>query len=104
MRGVCRVLAIVVLGVGLFTTIVSADIHSGKKIYIKKLKPQCGMSSAMFARMHTQDEWEAIKEAGKLGAEIKKICPASTLDAKYEGDIYDFLYAYAKDSGNIPIN
>ena len=71
-------------------------------MYLKKLKSKCGFSGAKFAHKHTQDEWESIKEAGKFGAEVAKICPASKLKTKYENDVYDSSYEYAKDSGNVP--
>ena len=97
-----KLVSVVLFGVGFLLTTVSADINKGKKIYMKKLKPSCGLSGVKFARMHTQDEWETIKEAGKMKEEIAKICPKSHLEAEYENDIYDFSYAFARDSGNIP--
>lgn len=94
--------SVALLGLALLSTSAVADVNKGKKIYNKKLKVTCGFSSARFARMHTQDEWEMIKEAGKLGEEIRKICPGSQLPPRFEGDIYDFVYAYARDTNNIP--
>jgi hypothetical protein len=90
------------LGITLLSSTAMADVNKGKKIYMKKLKAACGFNGAKFARVHTQDEWEAIKEAGKFGGEVKKICPKSKMKAKYENDVYDFSYEYAKDSGNVP--
>jgi len=90
------------LGLAVLSTTASADVNKGKKIYMKKLKAACGFNGAKFARAHTQDEWESIKEAGKLAGEVKKICPKSKLKPKYENDVYDFSYEYAKDSGNVP--
>jgi len=90
------------LGLTLLSATASADIKKGQKIYLKKLKAKCGFTGAKFAHKHTQDEWEDIKEAGKFGAEITKICPKATLKPKYENDLYDFAYEYAKDSGNVP--
>ncbi len=97
-----KCLSAVLFGLVLLSTSAVADANRGKKIYAKKLRAACGFSSARFARMHTQDEWEMIKEAGKLGKEIRKICPSSRLSPKFEGDIYDFVYEYAKDTNNIP--
>jgi len=102
MTHITKIVFAALLGSALLATTASADANKGKKIYMKKLKAPCGFTGAKFARMHTQDEWEAIKEAGKMGEEIKKICPKSNLKPKYENDIYDFSYEYAKDSGNVP--
>ena len=90
------------VGIAVLLTIASADVNKGKKIYMKELKATCGFNGAKFARAHTQDEWESIKEAGKFGLEVQNICPKSKLKSKYENDIYDFSYEYAKDSGNVP--
>ncbi|HIQ46851.1 MAG TPA: cytochrome C [Sulfurovum sp.] len=90
------------LGMTLLSTTASADVKKGQKIYLKKLKARCGFSGAKFAHKHTQDEWEAINEAGKFAAEVKKLCPKATIKAKYVPHVYDFVYEYAKDSGNVP--
>jgi len=90
------------LGVAVLSTVASADVKKGQKIYLKKLKAKCGFTGAKFAHKHTQDEWESIKEAGKFGAEVTAVCPKATLKPKYENDVYDFAYEYAKDSGNVP--
>ncbi len=90
------------LGLAVLSTTATADVKKGQKIYLKKLKAKCGFSGAKFAHKHTQDEWEAIKEAGKFGEEVTKICPKATLKSKYENHVYDFAYEYAKDSGNVP--
>jgi hypothetical protein len=45
----------------------------------------------------------AAQYAGKLNDELFKICPkAKPLKAKYVSHVYDFLYNYASDSGNVP--
>ena len=102
MNNITKLAVAALLGLAVLSTAASADVNKGKKIYMKKLKAACGYNGAKFARAHTQDEWETIKEAGKFGAEVKKICPKSKLKAKYENDIYDFSYEFAKDSGNVP--
>ena len=82
-----------------------ASVEKGKKIYMKKLKAPCGFSGAKFAIKHTQDEWEAIMNAGKFKEEIKKICPKVKLKRirdKYIQDLYDFSYEFASDSGKVP--
>jgi hypothetical protein len=46
-----------------------------------------------------------IENAGKLKAEIKKICPKAkdkALKSKYMKDYYDFFHDFASDSGNVP--
>ncbi len=91
------------LGMALFSATATADVKKGQKIYLKKLKAPCGFSGAKFAHKHTQDEWEAIHEAGKMEEEIKAICPkVKKFKAKYIPDVYDFAYEYAKDSGKVP--
>ncbi len=80
-----------------------ADEKKGQKIIIKKLKKDCGMNGAELAKKHTQDEWKEINDGGNLPAEIKKICPDSKpLKEKYYPHVYDFLFNYAIDSGNVP--
>ena len=94
---------VILFGMGLFTSTIIADELKGQKTFLKKLKASCGFDGAKFARMHTQDEWEAIEQAGRFVAETKKICPkVKTINAVEMRDVYDFVYAYAKDSGNVP--
>ncbi len=88
---------------GIATTAASADPAKGQKLYLKKLKKACGMNGAKMAAKHTQDEWEKIKESGKLEDELKKQCPnLKDIKDKYLDDIFDFLYEYGSDSGNVP--
>lgn len=92
-----------ILAVG--TTIASADVAKGQKLYLKKLKSSCDMTGAKMASQHSQFEWETIKQEGKLADELKKICPKAPSDAlkdKYLEHYYDFFYEYANDSGNVP--
>ena len=80
-----------------------ADEKKGQKIIIKKLKNPCGFNGAELAKKHTQAEWKALYEAGELPAELQKICPDSKpLKETYYPHVYDFLYNYALDSGNVP--
>ena len=93
------------VGASLLTTAASADANKGKKLYQKKLKDACGFTGAVMAAKHTQDEWEALKEEGKLKDEIKHLCPSVTdkaLKDKFMPHYYDFFYDFASDSGNIP--
>ncbi len=100
-------LAVVALLIGsMGATILSADAAKGQKLYSKKLKKACGFNGGVFAGKHSQDEWEAIKDGGKLKSEIEKICPKvnakKALRGKYMNDYYDFFYNFANDSGNVP--
>lgn len=84
-------------------TIANADVSKGQKLFTKKLKNDCNMTGARMASKHSQDEWEAINESGKLSDEIKKICPKiKKVKEKYLPHYYDFFYEYANDSGNVP--
>ena len=58
----------------LVNTTASASVKKGQKLYSKKLKKKCGFTGAKMAAKHTQDEWEAINDSGKLNAQIKKQC------------------------------
>ncbi len=91
------------VGMTILTNPLSADVGKGQKLYSKQLKSKChGLSGSDFAAKHSQDEWEEIYDAGKLGEEIKKICSQNPLNEKLLPHIYDFAYEYANDSGNVP--
>ncbi len=83
-------------------TTISANAEIGHNYYFQNLQYVCGISTASFARIYTQDEWEAIYGAGKFRYELHKICPNAIIEAEYVSDIYHFVYEYAKDSGNLP--
>jgi len=86
------------------TATLSADVAKGQKLYTKKLKSACGITGAVAAGKHTQDEWAEIGVAG-MAAEIKKICPNvkdKALKEKYLQHYFDFFNEYASDSGNVP--
>jgi hypothetical protein len=102
MNRVAKLALTALLGFTLFSTVASADVKKGQKIFLKKLKAPCGFNGAKFALKHTQDEWESIKGAGQFVAETKKLCPKAKIKAKYVPDVYDFVYEYASDSGNVP--
>lgn len=103
LKSLLKVLAISVVASSLFTVSVQADALKGQKIIIKKLKKACGFNGAVLAKKHTQDEWKDKFDAGALNAHIKTICPkAKVLKEKYVPHVYDFLYNYASDSGNVP--
>ena len=92
------------LGMAVMTTTASAgDAAKGQKLFSKKLKKACKMTGADFAGKHSQDEWEEINEAKKMGEEIAKICGEGvSIKEKLIPFIYDFSYEYANDSGNVP--
>ena len=102
MKNVMKLATAALLGVAVLSTTATADVKKGQKLYMKKMKAACGFSGAKFAQKHTQDEWEAINDAGKFKEEAQKICPGLKLKDKYVPHIYDFSYEYASDSGNVP--
>jgi len=92
-----------VVGLSFVSTASFADAAKGQKIFIKKLKKPCGFDGGTMAKKHTQDEWKAIQDSGKFNDEITKFCPkAKPLKKKYVSHVYDFMYNYASDSGNVP--
>ncbi len=103
MKKFLSIVATSALLVSIATTAASADPAKGQKLYLKKLKKACGINGAKMAAKHTQDEWEKIKDSGKLEDELKANCPKlKDLKDKYLNDIFDFLYEYGSDSGNVP--
>ena len=93
----------VVVGLSFVSTASFAGVAKGQKLFIKKLKKPCGFDGGDMAKKHTQSEWKAIQEAGKLNDELSKFCPnAKPLKEKYISHVYDFLHNYANDSGNVP--
>jgi len=86
------------------TTVASADINKGKKLFTKKLKSACDLTGAAMAGKHTQAEWKEIGTAG-MAAEIKTICPNvkdKAVKEKYLQHYLDFFHEYGSDSGNVP--
>ncbi len=102
MKKLLTLLFAAVVGLSLVSTASFAGAAKGQKLIIKKLKKPCGFNGAELAKKHTQDEWKALQDAGKLNDELTKICPkAKPLKKKYVSHVYDFLYNYASDSGNV---
>lgn len=97
-------LLIALIGVSFATVTLSADAAKGQKIILKKLKKPCGLNGAQLAKKHTQAEWKAIQDKKGMGDELKTLCPKlkKPLKEKYIIHVYDFLYNYASDSGNVP--
>jgi len=95
MNNLTKLAVAALLGMAVLSSTASADVKKGQKIYLKKLKAPCNIGGATFAQKHTQDEWEAIHEAGKFEDEVKKICPkVKKVKAKYIPHVYDFVYEY----------
>jgi len=93
------------LVLGLSSTVASASVAKGQKLYSKYLKSPCGFTGAKMSAKHTQDEWKAIHQAGKLSDEIKSICPSAdgkAIKDSFMDHYFDFFYEYASDSGNVP--
>ena len=102
MKKLLTLLFAVVVGLSFVSTASFADAGKGQKLFIKKMKKPCGFNGGVMAKKHTQDEWKAIQDAGKLNDELIKICPkAKPLKKKYVSHVFDFMYNYASDSGNV---
>jgi len=85
-------------------TVAMADAKKGQKLYKKKMQKKCKLASSIFARNHTQDEWEEIYEDGLFKKETQKICPQLDIDKfndKQWNDIYEFTYKFGI-GGEIP--
>ncbi len=107
MKKVLGAVFIALLGLSFISTSAFADSARGQKLYVRKLKRVCMKSGiangGVLAKKHTQAQWQSIDKAGKLNAEIEKFCPkAKPLRKRYLKDVYDFLYNFASDSGNVP--
>ena len=84
-------------------TSANADVGKGQKVIIKKLKKDCGFNGSVLAHKHTQSQWKNINDSGTLSQELQILCPKSKpLKEKYIPHVYDFLYNFALDSGNVP--
>lgn len=105
MKNIAKIVLSVLILLSFGSVAANADVKKGQILYLKKLKKACDMNGAMMAEQHTMGEWESIYKDGKLGAELKKMCPNakdSSLKEKYMEHYFDFFKEYAKDSGNIP--
>jgi Spy/CpxP family protein refolding chaperone len=103
MKKVLSMVATALLITSVASTSMMASPAKGQKLYLKKLKKACGINGAKMAGKHTQAEWEEFKEAGTLEDELKKQCPnLKDVKDKYIPDLFDFLYEYGSDSGNVP--
>ncbi len=110
MKKLLTILFSAALSLAFISSVASADVAKGQKLVVKKLKKDCKKSGvkngAELAAKHTQAEWKKINDEGKLAQELQTICPKvnakKALKDKYLTHIYDFLYNYASDSGNVP--
>ena len=105
MNNLLKVVLASVIVLAVSTTVASADVGKGQKLFTKKLKGACGVTGAVMAGKHTQGEWEEINAAGKIADEIKTICPSvkdKALKEKYLEHYFDFFKEYGSDSGNVP--
>jgi len=111
MKDIVKLAFTVLLGISEFSVVASANSKKGYNVFLQKLQESCsksGINSGLkFTFKHTQDEWETIKQAGKFGEEIVRLCPKLTgkLKLTYDNELYElyeFSYEYASDSGNIP--
>lgn len=103
MSKLLNLLLVAIFSIGIFSASAFADAGKGQKIYIKEMKPVCGFDGGTMAKKHTQAEWKAIQDAGKLNEEMLKQCPeAKPLKDAYIEHVFDFLHNYASDSGNVP--
>ena len=93
--------AAVLAATALTASAAHADVAKGQKLYQKIYKKSCGMSGAKMAGSHTQDEWEEMKEEGKLLDYLNGKCDGKVQEKHLE-HLYDFFYEYGSDSGNVP--
>jgi hypothetical protein len=103
MKRVLSIVATSLLVASIASTTAMADPVKGQKLFLKKLKKDCGFNGAVMTAKHTQSEWEELKEGGKLEDEIKTLCPnVKDVKDKYIPDLFDFFYEFGSDSGNVP--
>lgn len=103
MKKLFSILFVLIIAVGFVSTPVFADAGKGQKIFIKLMKNPCGFNGGEMAKKHTQAEWKQIREEGRLNEVLLEKCPeAKPLNDRYLPHVYDFLYNYASDSGNVP--
>ncbi len=88
----------------LLPTFSMADAKKGHRVYKKKMHRVCKFPGSIFARKHTQEEWEKINDKGQFQTETQKICPnldLTKLSDKQWKDLYDFTYKFGV-GGEIP--
>ena len=101
MKKIAGIALTTMVGLGMLSTAAMADVAKGQKLYQKKYKKECGMSGAKMAGSHTQDEWQEMKEEGKLLQYLNGKCNGKVQES-HVNDLYDFFHEYGSDSGNVP--
>jgi hypothetical protein len=94
----------------LFPLLSAADVHKGKRYYMKYFKQKFKMSASAFSQLHTREEWERLFDDQGRGfiAEFAQAYPKQRPFLTGPGlskklpHLRDFAIEYAKDSGNIP--
>ena len=101
MKKIAGIALTAMVGLGMLSTSAMADVAKGQKLYQKNYKKACNMSGAKMAGMHTQDEWEELRDEGKLLDFLNSKCDGKVQEKHLE-HLYDFFYEYGSDSGNVP--
>ena len=81
------------------------QLKKGQKIFKKKIRKYCGFSGVRFARHHTPDEWEEIRDDDKFQEETKKICPRLKLKKikkSWWEPVYQFTHEYGEGGSHVP--
>lgn len=100
-------IALVLTGVGILMPAEAIELTAGQRTYLLHCKG-CHGNGVKGAAMKKQDEWNELFEADALLLREKH---AGTEAAPYFGsrafgyakeDLYEFLFNYAADSGNVP--
>jgi len=102
-----RIIVAILFGVFAFFSSAQADVKKGQKLYLKACK-SCHGNGTKGAALHSQAEWKKLFENNAQGMVDahkgtkgeKKMSPK--FFEKRGSDIFDFLYEYANDSGNVP--
>ncbi len=109
MQKTIRMILLGLLGAGILSVTSLADPSKGEKILNRELHKAggCSIPAARVAMAHSLAEWKRIYEAGKLEAEIQKLCPkmgrlSKIENKKYAHDVFEYMEHYANDSGAIP--
>jgi len=104
-----RTVLAVLVGMGLITSIVSAEKEfpvKGEKVLNRAIHDDCKILAPRVALQHSIAEWKAIAKSGKLEAEIAKLCGRKSaikpFRPKYSKYVAEYLEHYANDSGAIP--
>ena len=81
------------------------EVPVGMKIYKKKMRKACRITSMRFSHSHTKHQWEIIHKHGVLRREAKILCTkldTSLLTDNEWKEVYQFVRAYSRDNPKIP--